>query len=283
MSCRCCGKVRTSKSCTVTRSPGMPSSAVASRTSRASDVGLEAVGERARRDRERDVADLAAALDEPGHRPAAPELAVVGVRREHERLLPGLDHRGFYHRCSLRSPCADDSTVRLRRLVWRVRRSPPRARASRLPRPPAARPARGARPRARLPALRDEHAAPGAPAQPGAALGADRGAHPLGRVPPPARRRLGLRRATAADVSDREREYVYLAIRWFARGTALRRQDARELPARPVPRRALPGRDVRLPPAARGGQRQLADGGVEGAAALREVPAARAADRPRRS
>ena len=39
--------------------------------------------------------DLAAALDEPRHRPAAPELAVVRVRREDERFLPGLDHRAI--------------------------------------------------------------------------------------------------------------------------------------------------------------------------------------------
>ena len=33
-------------------------------------------------------------LDEPRHRAAAAELAVVGVRREHEHALPGLDHAG---------------------------------------------------------------------------------------------------------------------------------------------------------------------------------------------
>src|SRR5437868_754092 len=55
-------------------------------------VRREAVGERARRDREREVADVAAGLDEPRHRAAATELAVVRVRREHERALPMLDH-----------------------------------------------------------------------------------------------------------------------------------------------------------------------------------------------
>src|SRR5579862_10701 len=55
-------------------------------------VGREARRQRARRDRERDVADVAAGLDEPRHRPATPELAVVRVRREDERSLPGLDH-----------------------------------------------------------------------------------------------------------------------------------------------------------------------------------------------
>ena len=58
-------------------------------------VRLEAGRKRARRDRERDVAHLAAAIDEPRHRPAAAELAVVRVRREHERFLPGLDHRAI--------------------------------------------------------------------------------------------------------------------------------------------------------------------------------------------
>ena len=51
-------------------------------------VGREALGQRAGRDRERDVAHLGALLDEPRHRAAAAELAVVGVRREHERPLP---------------------------------------------------------------------------------------------------------------------------------------------------------------------------------------------------
>ena len=57
-------------------------------------VGREAFRERLRRDRERDVPHLGAALDEARHRPAAAELAVVGVRREDEHLLPGLDHAG---------------------------------------------------------------------------------------------------------------------------------------------------------------------------------------------
>ena len=50
-------------------------------------VGREALGQRARRDRERDVAHVGAVLDEPGHRAAAAELAVIRVRREHERAL----------------------------------------------------------------------------------------------------------------------------------------------------------------------------------------------------
>src|SRR5438067_5946262 len=51
--------------------------------------------QRAGGDREGDVADVAAGLDEPRHCPAAAELAVVGVRREHERPLPLLDHRAI--------------------------------------------------------------------------------------------------------------------------------------------------------------------------------------------
>ena len=40
--------------------------------------------QRARRDRERDVPHLASGLEEAGGRAAAAELAVIGVRREHE-------------------------------------------------------------------------------------------------------------------------------------------------------------------------------------------------------
>ena len=57
-------------------------------------VRREAVRQRPRGDRERDVAHLAARVDEPRHRAAAAELAVVGVRRQHERPLPGLDQTG---------------------------------------------------------------------------------------------------------------------------------------------------------------------------------------------
>ena len=92
MSCRRSGNVRTSKSWTVRCDSGIPSSAVASRTSRASVSGAKPVGERARRDREGDVAHLAARLDEAGHRPAAAELPVVGVRREDERALEAREH-----------------------------------------------------------------------------------------------------------------------------------------------------------------------------------------------
>ena len=55
-------------------------------------VGREPLRQRARRDRERDVAHVGARLDEPRHRRAAPELAVVGVRREYERALDVADH-----------------------------------------------------------------------------------------------------------------------------------------------------------------------------------------------
>ena len=57
-------------------------------------VGREAGRQRPRRDRERVVVHLDPGLDEPRHRAAAAELAVVGVRREHEHALPGLDHAG---------------------------------------------------------------------------------------------------------------------------------------------------------------------------------------------
>ncbi len=46
------------------------------------------------RDRERDVAHLAARFDQSGDRATATELAVVGMRGEDERSLPGFDHLG---------------------------------------------------------------------------------------------------------------------------------------------------------------------------------------------
>ena len=55
-------------------------------------VGREPLRKRARRDGERDVAHLGAALDEPRDRPAGAELAVVGVRCEDEDALPAVDH-----------------------------------------------------------------------------------------------------------------------------------------------------------------------------------------------
>ena len=63
------------------------------RTSCAQRVGREALGQRAGRDREGDVVDVGPCLDEPRHRAAAAELAVVGVRREHERALPAARSR----------------------------------------------------------------------------------------------------------------------------------------------------------------------------------------------
>ena len=95
MSCRRSGNVRTSKSWTVSCDSGDAELARRLAHLARERVRLEARRQRARRDRERDVAHLAPALDEPRHRPAAAELAVVRVRREHERLLPGLDHRAI--------------------------------------------------------------------------------------------------------------------------------------------------------------------------------------------
>ena len=122
MSCRRSGNVRTSKSWTVSQSSGMPSSAVASRTSRASVSGSKPGGKRTRRDREGDVANLAAALDEPRHRAAAAELAVVRVRREHERPLPGLDHRAIQPANALTSFGRGAASSRDRRARRRARR-----------------------------------------------------------------------------------------------------------------------------------------------------------------
>ena len=69
-------------------------------------VGRKAFRQRAGRDRERDVADLGAGLDEPRHRAAAAELAVVGVRREHERPLDVRDHARASRRAARRAPRA---------------------------------------------------------------------------------------------------------------------------------------------------------------------------------
>ena len=55
-------------------------------------VGREALGQRARGDREGDVADVGARLDEARHRASATELAVVGVGSEDERPPDVGDH-----------------------------------------------------------------------------------------------------------------------------------------------------------------------------------------------
>ena len=54
-------------------------------------VWLEALRERASRDREGDVMHLDPRLHEPRHGAAAAELAVVGVRRKHQHAVPALD------------------------------------------------------------------------------------------------------------------------------------------------------------------------------------------------
>ena len=55
-------------------------------------VGREPGWQRARRDRERDVAHVTARLDEARRRSAAAELAVVRVGREHERPFEACEH-----------------------------------------------------------------------------------------------------------------------------------------------------------------------------------------------
>ncbi len=57
-------------------------------------VGREPLGKRFRRDREGDVANLDPCFDESRHRSAAAELTVIGMGREDEYPLPGLDHAG---------------------------------------------------------------------------------------------------------------------------------------------------------------------------------------------
>ena len=100
MSWRCSGNVRTSKSCTVSRSSGNTELGRRLAHLARERVRREALRQRAGRDRERDVPHLAAALDEPRHRAAAAELAVIGVRRQHERPPPLLDQTGTASFCS---------------------------------------------------------------------------------------------------------------------------------------------------------------------------------------
>src|SRR5260221_10927393 len=71
-------------------------------------IGGKPLRQGGRRNRKRDVPNLAARLDEPRHRAAAAELAVVGVGCEDERLLPLLDQTGT---ASLRSTGAAGSTA----------------------------------------------------------------------------------------------------------------------------------------------------------------------------
>ena len=94
MSCRRSGNVRTSKSWTREARLGDPELGGRLAHLAGERVGREPVRQRARGDREGVVVHLDPGLDEPRHRAAAAELAVVGVRREHEHALPGLDHAG---------------------------------------------------------------------------------------------------------------------------------------------------------------------------------------------
>ena len=106
--------MRTSKSCTVSWDSGIPSSAGRLAHLAGERVGREAGRQRAGRDREGDVPDLAACLDEAGRGAAAAELAVVGVRGEDERSLPGFDHQRMHITVAGR--------VRVRRVAaWRGR------------------------------------------------------------------------------------------------------------------------------------------------------------------
>ena len=94
MSCRRSGNVRTSKSWTRELPFGNPELPGRLAHLTRERVGREPVRQRARGDREGVVVHLDARLDEPRHRAAAAELTVVGVRREDEHALPGLDHAG---------------------------------------------------------------------------------------------------------------------------------------------------------------------------------------------
>ena len=102
MSCRRSGKVRTSKSWTARLRLRDPELAGRLAHLARERVGREALRQRAGRDRERVVVHLDSGLDEPRHRAAAAELTVVGVRREHEHALPGLDHAGSSLRAASR-------------------------------------------------------------------------------------------------------------------------------------------------------------------------------------
>ena len=81
------GNVRTSKSWTASCTPGSELAGCFAHLPR-QRVRREALGQRAGRDREREVADVRPLLDEPRHRAPAAELAVVSVGGEHEHALP---------------------------------------------------------------------------------------------------------------------------------------------------------------------------------------------------
>ena len=98
-------------------------------------VGREALRERPRGDRERDVADLRALLDEARHRPAAAELAVVGVRRQHEDALAREHHRAPF----LSGPASRERVSVARAMAERSGRS---RRVRRAARPRSAEPLR---------------------------------------------------------------------------------------------------------------------------------------------
>ena len=106
-------------------------------------VGREAVRERPRRDRERDIAHLGARFDETRHRAAAAELAVVGVRREHERALGHRRSRGLAAaRARARRPRGRAGPRRAGPRKERCRRCSARESRSRLVRTPVGRPRR---------------------------------------------------------------------------------------------------------------------------------------------
>ena len=84
-------------------------------------VRREPLRQRPGRDRERDVAHLGAGVDESHHRPATPELTVVGVRREHERTADALDHAVASAGASARAPTTTSASSAQKRRVLEER------------------------------------------------------------------------------------------------------------------------------------------------------------------
>ena len=214
---------------------------------------------------------------------AAPALARLSARAPPARLLPPGGAEGDRSAPPSRAIVRSTRAFRLRRLIWRVRRSGPRI----------------ARPISRV--LPD----PGPPEKPVLIIGCPRSGTTLllrallqsgelrsvqseGHIlwdefHHPRDRGWDSDALDAEDLSRREREYVYRAIRMWTPRTPLRRQDARKLPSDSLPRRPVRRRDLRLPAPPGGGQRELAHGGVARSSTVRQVPAPRGVHRARAS
>ena len=174
---------------------------------------------------------------------AAPPLARLPARAPPARLLPPGGAEGDRSAPPSRALVKSTRAFRLRRLIWRVRRSGPRiarpdlAGLSECPAPPVRPVLIVGCPRSGTTLLLQ------ALLQSGELRSVQSEGHILwDEFHHPRDRGWDSDALGAEDVSRREREYVYRAIRIGRPRTPLRRQDARELPSDSVPRRALPRR-----------------------------------------